>query len=279
MSTLLYTVNKVLSVDGTAIGYRKLGTGPGLLLVHGGMMGSQNFMKLGQALAVHFTVYIPDRRGRGLSGPAGDYSIAKETQDMRAVIKATNATSMFGLSSGAIVALQTALDEPAVAKVALYEPPIGHDPRSWMSQYDKEVADGKFGAALLTIAKNTGGPSLMTRLRFFLAPPLNMAIKADEKSVKGDDVPLKALIASHHYDQLAVMQAGGLTEKAGQLKVRTLLLGGSKSPAYLGRALDALQAVMPDAARIEIRGVGHLAADNSEKPFLVAAELINFFRN
>jgi len=32
-------------------------------------MAPQNFMKLGQALASEFTVYIPDRRGRGLSGP------------------------------------------------------------------------------------------------------------------------------------------------------------------------------------------------------------------
>jgi hypothetical protein len=29
-------------------------------------------MKLGVALSNAFTVYIPDRRGRGLSGPFGD---------------------------------------------------------------------------------------------------------------------------------------------------------------------------------------------------------------
>src|SRR4051812_732714 len=183
MSTISYTVHKVTSDDGTVIGYRQLGSGPGLLLVHGGNMGSQNFMKLGQALADRFTVYIVDRRGRGLSGPAGDYSLAKESQDMRAVIRATGATNIFGLSVGGAVTLQTALDEPAIRNVALYEPPVGYDPTSWIPQYDKEIAEGKFGAALLTIAEHTGGPSLMTRLRFFLAPLLNVAIKADAKSV------------------------------------------------------------------------------------------------
>src|SRR3982751_3826500 len=108
MNTSTYTTHTATSADGTTIGYRQLGNGPGLILVHGGMMGSQNLMKLGQALANAFTVYVPDRRGRGLSGPAGDYSLAKESQDMRAVIKATGATNVFGLSSGAIVTLQTA---------------------------------------------------------------------------------------------------------------------------------------------------------------------------
>jgi pimeloyl-ACP methyl ester carboxylesterase len=228
-------------------------------------------------LADAFTVYIPDRRGRGLSGPHGDYSLAKETQDMRAIIEATGATNLFGLSSGAIVALQTALEEPMIGHLAIYEPPIGHDPRGWMPQYDKEVAEGRFGAALLTVAKNTDGPSPMTRLRFFLAPLLNLAIKADEKSVKGDDVPLKTLIATMHYDQQAVMESGALNERARQLKAQTLLLGGSKSPRYLKNALDALQAVLPNAARVEIAGVGHLAADNGERPLLVAAELRRFF--
>jgi len=277
MSNTPYAVHKVTSTDGTIIGYRQLGTGPGLLLVHGGNMASQNFMKLGRALADTFTVYIPDRRGRGLSGPAGDYSLAKESQDMRAIIQATDASNIFGLSSGAIVTLQTALNEPAVSAVALYEPPLGYDPTAWTPQYDKEIAEGKFGAALLTIAENTGGPSLMTRLRFFLAPLLTLAIKADAKSVKGDDVPLKTLIESQHYDQLAVMQSGSLMKQAKQLKARVLLLGGTKSPHYLAAILDELQKISPTVSRVELQGVGHLAADNSEKPELVAVELKKFF--
>jgi pimeloyl-ACP methyl ester carboxylesterase len=49
-----------------------LGRGPGVVLVHGGMQAAQNFTKLATVLADTFTVYVPDRRGRGLSGPFGD---------------------------------------------------------------------------------------------------------------------------------------------------------------------------------------------------------------
>jgi len=62
----------VVSRDGTTIGYRQMGSGPGLVLVHGGMQASQNLMKLATALAAEFTVCVLDRRGRGLSGPFGD---------------------------------------------------------------------------------------------------------------------------------------------------------------------------------------------------------------
>ena len=47
------------SRDGTTIGYRQLGHGPGVIAVHGGMQAAQNLMKLALALADSFTVYLP----------------------------------------------------------------------------------------------------------------------------------------------------------------------------------------------------------------------------
>src|SRR5674536_392631 len=66
-----FTSSSVTSSDGTIIGYRQLGSGSGIILVHGGASASQSYMKLGALLSDTFTVYIPDRRGRGLSGPFG----------------------------------------------------------------------------------------------------------------------------------------------------------------------------------------------------------------
>jgi pimeloyl-ACP methyl ester carboxylesterase len=67
-----YTIGSVTSNYGTTIGYQQLGSGPGVILVHGAVSSSQLFMKLGAALSDAFTVYIPDRRSRGLSGLFGD---------------------------------------------------------------------------------------------------------------------------------------------------------------------------------------------------------------
>lgn len=64
-------VDAVTSADGTTIGFRRYGAGPGLVLIHGGMNSAQDLGDLASLLSDAFTVLVPDRRGRGMSGPFG----------------------------------------------------------------------------------------------------------------------------------------------------------------------------------------------------------------
>src|SRR5215467_144667 len=99
-----YTVGYVTSRDGTTIGYRQLGRGPGVILLHGAMESAQSHMQLAEALADAFTVYLPDRRGRGLSGPHGkDYRVQEDVDDLDALLTTTGAHNVFGVSSGGLV--------------------------------------------------------------------------------------------------------------------------------------------------------------------------------
>lgn len=87
----------------TTIGFRQLGQGPGVVILHGGALASQHYMKLGTALAEEFTVYIPDRRGRGMSGPYGPhYSIEREDEDLDAIVTDTGAQYVFGEADGGL---------------------------------------------------------------------------------------------------------------------------------------------------------------------------------
>ena len=97
-----YTTGFVTAKDGTTIGYRQLGHGPGLVLLHGMMESAQSHMQLAEALADTFTLYLPDRRGRGISGPYGkDYSVQKAVEDMDALLTKTGTHYVFGVSSDA----------------------------------------------------------------------------------------------------------------------------------------------------------------------------------
>jgi pimeloyl-ACP methyl ester carboxylesterase len=108
----------VRSADGTVIGYRRQGSGPGLVLVQGSMGTAENFRELAAALAPHFTVVTPDRRDRGLSGPGlSTYALAREVEDLDAVLAATGARFVFGLSSGAVIALWAGRRLPAIEKL------------------------------------------------------------------------------------------------------------------------------------------------------------------
>lgn len=63
ISTPKYTTGTVTSADGTTIGYRRLGSGPGVVLLSGGFLAAQHYMDLAGALSGAFTVYVVDRRG------------------------------------------------------------------------------------------------------------------------------------------------------------------------------------------------------------------------
>src|SRR5215471_7108986 len=96
-SSKKYTTGFVSSKDGTKIHYRQIGSGEGLVLVHGGMMYSNNFMLLAESLAHDFTVYIPDRCARGLSEIHKKYSLLAESEDIQAILNQTNTQYAFGL--------------------------------------------------------------------------------------------------------------------------------------------------------------------------------------
>lgn len=282
-TTITQQIDHVISKDGTHIGYRQLGSGPGLILVHGGMMASQHFMKLAEALADTFTVYVPDRRGRGLSGAHGaGYCLARECEDIQALVEHSGAQNIFGLSSGAIVTLQSALCLPqALHRVAVYEPPFpvgGFSPTAWVPRFDAELAQGDLAAAMVTVIKGTGDSSFLTRLpRFALVPFLRFALSADARETLEDAVPIRDLIPTMHFDPQLVREMEGKLEQFRALQAEVLLLGGDQSQRYLKAALDALDTILPNVRRVEFKGVGHLAAHNEGQPQRVAQELRHFF--
>ena len=277
-----YTRGSVESADGTVIGYRRLGVGPAVVLVHGGMQAAQNLMGLARALSDEFTIYLPDRRGRGLSGPHGDdFGILREVEDLQALVAATGAARIFGLSSGALVTLRMALATPVDEQIALYEPPLSVDgsvPTKWVPRYDREIASGKPAAALVTVLKGIGVDPMFARIpRFLLVPLMTVGMHLQSRAPEGD-VPIPELIATQHFDMRLVQDMADTAADYAALEAQVLLLGGTKSPGFLGAALEQLAGVLPHARRVTFSGLGHTAPDNDGDPKRVAEALRDFFK-
>ena len=108
-------MTKTQSKDGTPIAFEKSGKGPAVVLVDGALCYREFGPSRGLArlLSDKYTVYIYDRRGRGNSGDTAPYSIDREVEDLEAVIKESGGTaSVYGISSGAALALEAALRSP-----------------------------------------------------------------------------------------------------------------------------------------------------------------------
>jgi pimeloyl-ACP methyl ester carboxylesterase len=279
-----YRTGLVTATDGTRISYRQIGGGPGLILVPGGMQAAQNFMTLGGMLSDAFTVSILNRRGRSLSGPFGkDHGIQTEVDDLDVLLRETGAQNVFGLSSGALLSLQAALTLPSLSRLALYEPPLVLEgdaaSMAWVPRYDEELARGNLAGAMVACMKGAGdrGDFFTALPRFLLVALMQFAIKADAKNVKADEASLESLIRSFHFDNRIVAEMAGTLDKFRTISAEVLLLGGSRSPAFLAAALDALSGILPHARCVTLSGLGHLAADETGKPERVAKELRSFF--
>ncbi len=282
---MTYTKEFITSRDGTVIGYRQLGKGPGLILVHGGMMYSQNLMRLGELLADDFTVYIVDRRSRGLSrSNAGKSGLREESEDLQALFHKTKAQNMYGLSAGAIVVLQTAILEPGIHKIAIHEPPILNKvitPTKWMDKYREAINAGNFGKAFLNVIHGTDDPSSLFNIipGFITVPLMNFAISRDANKIRNnsDDMCLKDLIATMPYDLKLVLDSEGLIKKAKNITADILLISGTKSQPYLRHTIGELGITFPKAKHKEFAGQGHTVSDNGGKPMLIADLLRQFF--
>ncbi|HEY6203694.1 MAG TPA: alpha/beta hydrolase [Candidatus Limnocylindria bacterium] len=285
------TTSSVRSRDGTTIGYWQVGDGPGVIVLHGAMESARSHMELAGALAPTFTVYLPDRRGRGLSGPFGkEYSVQKEVEDMDALLTKTGAHRVFGVSSGAIIWLQAALTLPAIQEAAIFEPPFLTSrsmPTALVKRFDDEIARGRVAAALITGMKAAQlGPLVFDLIPRWLLERLTQSMLAGEdKNAKADDITVRMLAPTLRYDLQLVAESGGDLKGFKGIRAEVLLLGGSKSPAFLQAALDALEKVLPHAKRVEFAGLGHTASGNSRdrmtgrgaQPSRVAEELRRFF--
>ncbi|HEY4242823.1 MAG TPA: alpha/beta hydrolase [Kofleriaceae bacterium] len=261
--------------------YRPGSKRTGVVLVHGGMQASHSFDTLARELAADFDVFVPDRRGRGKSGPRGlSYGLATEVEDILGVLRATGARRLFGLSSGAVISLGiAAAHADALDRLALYEPPLtvpGAEPTSWGAAYERELAAGHLGGAMAAALKGTGDRDLMRYIPAFLLARLFDAMMKREVPVP-DTVPVRELVPTMANDLAVVREAATRFAELSTPRPRTLLLTGEKSAEMLHVAADALAAKLPNGERNQLLGVGHIAADNRGKPADVAALLRPFF--
>jgi pimeloyl-ACP methyl ester carboxylesterase len=283
------TTDHVISADGTRIGYHSFGGGPGLVIVPGSMESAESHRQLGEALADMCTIYLPDRRGRGMSGPYGpDYSIRKEVEDLDAVLGQTGAHYVFGVSSSGLIALEAARTLPAVHKIALYEPALlmaGSTQTDWLPRYDQQLARGKLAAAMVTSMKGLelGGPVLGAMPSWLLTAFTKLAIRSEDKKAGPGDMTMRKFAPTLRYEALLLAEMTGALGSFRTVGADVLLLGGSKGLPFLKPSLKALEEVLPHVRRVEFAGLDHGGSGDVSKinaggrPDVVAPELRSFF--
>jgi pimeloyl-ACP methyl ester carboxylesterase len=156
----------VRSADGTRIAVERSGGGPAVVMIDpaGGYSGFDNIRGLGALLADEFAVHTYDRRGRGDSGDSEPYAVAREVEDLAAVIDAAGGSAfVYGFSSGGLLALHAAAAGLPIEKLALFEPPVrpeGAPPETAFTEEIAElIASGRRAAAVDHFLSAIGVPA------------------------------------------------------------------------------------------------------------------------
>ncbi|WP_219511498.1 alpha/beta fold hydrolase [Nonomuraea ceibae] len=248
------TTTTVISRDGTPIAFEQLGAGPAVILVASALADRKDAAKLARLLAPRFTVINYDRRGRGASGDGSAYTVEREIEDVAALIHhAGGSASLFGSSSGAVLALRAAAAGLNVDRLALYEPPFAvtgdgfAPPAGFAQEIDALLAADRPGDAVKHfMTRAQGMPSFMVAMM---------------RLMPGVWSTLKRLAPTLPYD-IAVM---GDTQQGRPLDAAawagavapTLVLTGSKSPAGFHDAARALVEVLPHAEHRTLASLNH----------------------
>jgi pimeloyl-ACP methyl ester carboxylesterase len=246
----------VRSADGTEIAFERSGSGPAVVMVDpaGGYSGFDNIRGLGALLAAEFTVYSYDRRGRGGSGDTAPYAIAREVEDLAAVIaEADGSARVYGFSSGGLLALHAAAGGVAIDRMALLEPPVrgeGEPPDSaFTADIASLVASGRREAAVERFLTGIGVPPEMVSV-----PP-----------------GLEAVAHTLVYD--CKLSEGTTFELLRSVRTPTLVLDSQGSSDDLTGGTAAIAEALPNGARRSLAGEWHGVPDEDLAP--VVAE---FFR-
>jgi pimeloyl-ACP methyl ester carboxylesterase len=251
----------VTSADGTTIAYESTGSGPALVLVDGAMCyrGAGPMRPLAALLRDSFTVYTYDRRGRGESSDTLPYAVAREVEDLRAVIaKAGGEAYVYAISSGAALALATAATAAGIAKLALYEPPFlaevedGTRSKEYTERLGELLDAGRKGDAVALFMTYVGVPA---------------QVIAGMRAQPGWTT-LEAIAPTLGYDNQVLAGGAVPRELTSTIAVNTLVLTGSASPQGLQQAARATADALPTAAHRTLDGQTHDVAPDALAPVL-----------
>jgi len=259
------SIVKVKSKDGTIIAVECAGTGPNLVIVHGGTGDRSRWKPLFPLLVSRFTVCAMDRRGHGESHDSAPYSMQSEFEDVVAVVNSRpGPVFVLGHSYGGVCALEAALRTQKISKLVLYEPPLQDlDHTAVADQMEKMIRQGKREEALVTFLQ-----------QIVMISPNEIATMKARPSwpgrVAGIDTQIREIraLSEYRFDP----------KRVSKLNVPTLLLTGSRTASpQLKKAINGLLDALPNRSLVVFEGQEHNAMDIIPQQFTntVADFLLN----
>jgi len=247
------------------LAFDRIGNGPPVILVDRVLCyrGMGQSGQLAELLAQHFTVFTYDRRGRGGRGDTEPYAVEREVEDIAALLsEAGGGAFVWGMSSGAVLALEAANRLSGLKKLALYEAPLivddcrstTEDDWAWIGA---AVAADRRSDALKLFLRSVGAPGFLIALMRLL--PMWSKLKAVAHTLPYDGAIVKD---NQRGKPLPASRRASVT-------VPALVMDGGKSPGWMRHANRSLASVLPNAQYRTLEGQAQMLKPKAHAPMLV----------
>ena len=264
------------STDGARIDSLTMGDGPAVIVIPGALSVAAGYAGFGHALGEHFTVYIIERRGRGLSSPqSANYSMHIECEDVRALQRETHATLLVGHSFGGLIALEAARNNRSLTRLAVYEPGVSIDDSiamTWMPAYEKKLMEHRNLDAFVEYSIATGPDRARSMPRWIMKLLMPLFLSAADRRT------MLSLLPENLREHREIALLDGSVEHYREISAETLLLSGGKTGiGWIDVAMARLRAVIPSSRSTTFPALDHFGIDK-KAPALVARAVDAFFR-
>jgi pimeloyl-ACP methyl ester carboxylesterase len=259
--------------DGATIVLHSTGSGPGIVVVHGGGVTIGIYRRLASSLADRFTVHLYNRRGRADAAPRKEpYTFDQDISDLGAVLEHTGARNVIGHSSGGFIALTAAKSLP-IDRLALYDAAVDIDggfPTEWLDAAREAAHAGDIprGMAITTGGINTH--SSLGRL------PLGWRValcRAFLRTAIGRT--MGGLLTTTLDESQQIRLHNGPAELWSGISAEVLLTYGMAGPPYYVRLNQELADALPHARVLPIPRSGHDGLNRA--PHRLIEPLAEFF--
>jgi pimeloyl-ACP methyl ester carboxylesterase len=201
---------------------------------------------------------IRNRRGRGASADAAEYSIEMEFDDVEAVIDGIGGdVDVLGHSYGAVCALEATLRTPRVRRLVLYEPPLPVDieiyPPGLIDRLNHLLAAGDRDGVVATFLREV------------------VRMPEAELDIVRADPSWEARVAAAHTIPRELRIADAYDpdfERFATVRVPTLLLLGGDSPPFLVDPTRRLNESISESKLTVMPGQQHVAMNTAPDLFL-----------
>lgn len=257
-------VEHVASADGTSIAFRRVGRGPRLIAIHGGLGTWRSWLAVARHLSDRYESVLVERRGRGDSPDSNaPYALAHEVEDITAVHNRVGPVkAVVGHSFGGLVALELAR-QVDVDTLLVYEPPAGGGgliPAAALAGIEDHLTQGNAtGALTLGISElHTAG---LVRAE---ARPANASWPRG----------LLELAPTIARELRAVSELETSLDRYATITAPVLVLVGTASPTRQQQLCAQLADALPDARLTPLPNQGHVA--HTQAPDAVATAIARF---